>query len=585
MKYLYTLALVLFSMILLSAQGVDRGYTHKMSALHEKGLKPSPTRFILDHPEYSFGYRVDVYNGDGLKTDHSKMTLMKYDSKMNPIADHVINATDFDKHATIETCLNIGGNPYMMISIRQSDKSFKLFAHAIDANTMDVSKEGKLLGQTGAVEFHKTANPQLVGYRKHVKQHFEFIHSANRQQWVAFIGLRNYKDAKNKYQREVIGFDSKFEDLWKKEISVDFESDVIFPRNYHLTNSGQFILELNQSYNIGAKKSAKETAGVYFVSVGKDGQKVMKFSEMETEEKTRMFPTLTKDKNPKSTMVASLSKSQTLIISKLTFNSDIDVLEIIEIDPKSLQEIDRNITKIGSEYIKGLASKNDGFVSVLHHYKSQSKSKKGKQLTGTSSNFHERFHMTDVLFADDGSFYVVGSNKASLFLFPDMPDHTNRVEFRNHDVNPSVFGDLVVMHIGPDKKLSEIVKIPSTHQNGGGFYSGNSIFRLSDNKLFVLYVDNIANDKHKSERKFVLDTQNSAPGKITIRIATYTPGDRVSVRKLGKIEEDKLMPNFLWASSVLHASKSVLFFPYTKKFRSVAYSKFQFGAENTMSSN
>jgi len=373
---------------------------------------------------------------------------------------------DIEELNFLDIC-DVKGNIYVFAIINdKKDKTMSLYKLTLDPEELVASTPQKL----GVVNYDFT---RATNVKK-----FELTLSPDSSKILIFYPAPYKKGMPERFGAMV--FDENMNRIWANEFQLPYPDDYFKVNKFFVGNNGQIFMNCTK-YKGNQNAFATQNPNNYqFILLATDpnGQEI---KEIDID---------IKDKYVSDMVAASLPNNDIVCIgytSPKSLSNKIDgfFYAVIDYNTLELKKISQQLFE--PRFIaKGLS---DSKTKTL-----ETQAAKGQELT------LENFYFKDIVVKNDGS----------VIAFSEQINKNNDVDYIYH------FDDIIIINYQPSGELNYIVKIPKRqHLNSGDKSLLSYIYSIVDNKIYVLFNDNINN----------LVTPNPIPPKVFTNMPQLATGN------------------------------------------------------------
>ena len=406
------------------------------------------------------------------------------------------------KRRDFENIMLLGDKLFLFTSFYNVAKKKKyLFAETLSSISLKQRNDLKMIGEIeeGKVE----------------RGVFDFAVSEDSSKIVIYHNLPTKRKAAEQFAFKV--FNSDFEELWYKEVTLPYSSVAFQVKEYNIDNQGN-VYVLGQNFGDNPRFRQRSTPFYnYSILSYKDNGEA--FKEYQVDLKEKFITDLTMKVNDEGDLIcAGFFSEQNQNNLKGTCFIKIDG-ETEELITSNIKEFDFDfLTEYYTEYEKSRAERAEV---------------KGK--TNRQAELF-RFSLDDLILRSDGGAVLV----AEQFFIEQITsnDYYNRFDNRvSYEYN---YNDIIVVNINPDGTIEWTSRIPKRQEtrDDAGYFSSYSMAIVRDRMYFV-YNDNVRNfEERRNNRRFPyrFNGNNSI-----ITLSEITQTGEVKKYALGNNRDEKIL--------------------------------------------
>ncbi|MEI6310807.1 MAG: hypothetical protein WCP57_00965 [Bacteroidota bacterium] len=409
------------------------------------------------------------------------LTLQKFNTELKLKAETAVDLKSMPKGYMSEFFLDMNNKYYWVYSTW--DKKAQI--EQLNVRPIDIST-AKLTGSaTPIIKSDKKLAGDLVAtglYQINTANKWESELSTDGSKVLVHYRLKPEikDDSKNK---DIIGlyvFDSQFEQIAGRRVTMPYVEEFLDIISYHVDNNGNAYI-LGKVYEGTKKEKTKDKKPNYHFEI-------FKYS-----------------KNASEPNIVSLKLESTFVSSiKLVEGKDGNMIVVGYYSKTTGGGADGVFCFSLNNSTNKIENKFKGFyefpAEILKAYERSRTAKKVTDKEAKDANELSSLKIKDIIVNEDGSFDVFGEEFIHTWY---MRIYNKRVEY----VHRLTYGDIYVMRIGADGEMKQVNKIPKYQFKSLTTSSpvlANEIFAMSfyldkkDNDYFIYYVDNLKNLNIKS---------------------------------------------------------------------------------------
>ena len=420
----------------------------------------------------------------GLNGRKQSVKLEHYNNGMLQTKSVLLNLKDKKRERDFEFIIHLNDKLYLFSSyVDNRQKKNSLYVQSIDKSTL-----------RGANDIRTVAEIDFAGNGKFNSGSFDFELSRDSSKLLVYYSLPYERGENEKVGIHVL--DQDLNQLWEKEITLPYTSELFDVEDYEVDNDGNLHL-LGIVFN---KRRIEKRRGA-------PNYKYQILSYYENGRTLTEYPVEIKGKFITDMQIA-INQDQDIICGGFySAEGTFSILGsyFLRIDARTKEVKSQSFKDFGIDFI----TQN---MTEKRERKTRRKANKGKDV-----ELYE-YDLDGIILREDGGAVLIGEQyyiRVSTSTSVDANGNTHTTTTYNY-----IYNDIIVINVSPDGTIEWNSKIAKrqTSSNDGGFYSSYALSVVGD-KLYFIFNDNPKNLFYKGEGKiypFIRSKKESVVVLITL---------------------------------------------------------------------
>lgn len=451
-KIIYLLGISLLVCLTVVGQSKSKKVDIQMGP-EEKASKRSTLNGIVGFDESGFYAIKSKYAVVG----SSKVTLEKYNHKMNLVRSVELELEEQGKEKVLEKIVMLDGELYLFSSFfnKKTDKKY-LFVQTINKKTLNFGKRSR-----------KIAEYDVAGGFLSSGGSIGLTLSRDSSKVMVFSDIRNKRKERDEFAVKV--FDNKMQEIWEKKAEMPYMNNEFSVKDWKVDNEGN-------AYMIGVVYDKKADKGIF----GNRGNSIYRYKILSYKNdgaKSKTYDINAGDKFISDLQLA-IDDNGDLICAG--FYSDENTFNV---KGSYFLKMDRE-----SQAVKSKSFKEFSIESMLSESSEKQKAKAERRAKKGKNVELYNYDLDEIIIRDDGGAILVGEQ---FFIRTSTTTDSNGNRSTTYYYH---YNDIIVVNISPEGEIGWVELVPKRQvsANDGGFFS-SYVSMIANDKLYFVFNDHANN--------------------------------------------------------------------------------------------